>query len=133
MFIVVLSSNSLYQILSCTFILLGFAAYSLKFSPYPMFIRICFHVSDILFALQLIILYFSCMANYGNTYNIEILNSAGYEYRTAWIVLSLNFIQITIYALKTGFILIDLLKTVTCNKKTSNHFHKRFSSTQGEA
>lgn len=128
MFIVVLSSNSLYQILSCTFILLGFTVYSLKFSPYRMFIRICFHISDVLFALQLIILYFSCVVNYGNTYNIQILNSVGYEYKTAWIVLSLNFIQITIYALITGFILIDLLKSATCNKKASNHFHRRFIS-----
>lgn len=131
MFIVVLSSNALHQILSCAFILLAFTVYSLKFCPYRMFIRICFHVSDLLFVVQLIILYFSCVSNYGNTYNIQILNSAGYEYKTAWIVLSLNFIQITIYAIITGFILIDLLKTATCNKKTSNHFHQRFVSAQG--
>jgi hypothetical protein len=78
-FIVVLSYNPNLQIATCAAVLFIYMLYSLIFCPYSPALRVCLHLSDIVFICQLIILFLVSSAQYGD-YSLNILQTNSYVY-----------------------------------------------------
>lgn len=73
MLMVVLSYRSDYQILSTLLVLLVFTIYSFIYCPYRPLLRIFFHLSDVAFIIQIVLLYLMIKINYGE-YDLNIIN-----------------------------------------------------------
>lgn len=120
LFIVVLSYQADYQILAFLLVLLVFTIYSLIYCPYRPLLRVFFHLSQLAFIIQVIIIYLLTKNSYGG-FDQTIINVSGAEYKLAWVLLSLNFLQITLYALLSLAIVFSLISNFACNKKIQNN------------
>jgi hypothetical protein len=118
-FMVVLSSSPVSQIVICLLLLVAYSIYSFMYCPYNTRIKACLHVSEVVFILQLVVLLISILSEYGAEYSIQVLNGSGNQYRSAWILLSLNFLQILAFTILALFILFDLVKKTLCKNKSN--------------
>lgn len=115
-FLVMFSINSNWQILSCGAVLVTFTIYSLLYCPYTSLMRLGLHISELLFIVQLTLLFFTTSIEYGNAYYLPLMGSNENLYSFAWALVSINYVQIIILTVLAFFILVDLSRTKICRK-----------------
>lgn len=121
--IVVFSSNSSFQILSCGVILVLFTFYSLIFCPYSTMIKIGLHITELIFIIQLLFIFLTTSFQYGSLYSLNISSTDGSLYRYAWALLSLNYLQIVVFSILAFLILFNLSKSKFCRGKQISKIH----------
>ena len=65
-FVVTLSSYPTAQIASCGAVLIIYTIYSLIYCPYQPLLRVCIHLSDVVFVAQFVILFLVTQVSYGS-------------------------------------------------------------------
>lgn len=115
---VALSFDPTIQIGVCGSLFLLFGVYSLACCPYRKFLRVCLHISDLVLVVQSVMLYLVVSGQYGVEYSPNNLVSNQGFYNFAWVLISLNYLQIVIYTVLGLGILFDFGKEKLC--KTSS-------------
>lgn len=97
--------------------LLFLLIYSLLCCPYTPMIRLSLHFVELIFLIQLVVMFLATSIEYGTVYSLDISSGDGSLYRFAWTLLSiLNYLQILIFAILAFLILFDLSRAKICRK-----------------
>lgn len=112
--LVLFSSSPSLQILTSGVVLVVFSIYSLLCCPYTPMIRLSLHFVELIFLIQLVVMFLATSIEYGTVYSLDITSGDGSLYRFAWALLSMNYLQILIFAILAFLILFDLSRAKIC-------------------
>ena len=77
-------------------------------------IRLSLHFVELIFLIQLVVMFLATSIEYGTVYSLDITSGDGSLYRFAWALLSMNYLQILIFAILAFLILFDLSRAKIC-------------------